>query len=529
MRRTCLLISFCALIALERPCLAADSAAASVRGAFLLRSATDTVSVERFERSAARIRGELLFKLGGQRWTYTLDLDPVDGHVTRMQTEFRLASAGVDAPPLQSGTLEFVGDSVLASTGDRPADRFATRRGATPFVNPSFVMQEQIARMALAQGPDSRAAAFAVSGASTFEVHATRVGPDSVVLEVGGIAMRMRTNAAGDFLGGVVPSQGLTLTRLAEMGPELFTSAGPDYSAPADAPYSAIEVQVPTRGGFLLAGTLTLPRAQRGRVPCAMTITGSGPEDRDERIAGVKGYRLFQQVADHLGRRGIAVLRLDDRGTGASGGRYRGSTTRDFAADVEDALVWLRQDARIDGAKLALIGHSEGGIIAPLVAEQDAGLRGIVLLAGPAYTGRRILEYQNGAAVDRGRPASPAARDSLVRRAMADVDSMAKRDPWFGFFVTHDPLPVAARVRTPVLLLQGESDGQVTAEQVELLAKTFRSGGNKSVTARRFEGLNHLFLRDAVGDPTGYGRLPDTAVPAEVLQVMGDWLQARMK
>ena len=501
----------------------------SIRGTFLLTSATDTVSVERFERTATRLSGELLFKLADQRWTYEFDLDPGDGHVRHMRTEFRRASAGVDSPPAQSGTLEFVGDSVFARTASGPLERIATRRGATPFINPSFAMQEHMARLALASGPDARAAAFSVNQRSTFEVHVTRVRADSVVLEVGGIAMRMQVDAHGDFQGGAVPSQGLKLTRLAELDATLFTPAGPDYSAPIDAPYTAIEVRVPTRGGFALAGTLTLPRAVRGRVPCVVTITGSGPEERDERIAGVKGYRIFGQIADRLGRGGIAVLRLDDRGTGGSGGRFKGATTRDFAADIEDALTWLRKDARVDGRRLALLGHSEGGLIAPMVAEHDATLRAIVLMAAPAYTGRRIVEYQNGNAVDRGRPASSAVRDSLLRVAMADVDSAAKQDPWLAMFLAHDPCNVARRVRTPALMLQGETDRQVTAEQAELLAAAFREGGNRAAEVKRFADLNHLFLPDASGDPLGYSRLPDTAVPAEVLDAIATWLQARMR
>ncbi len=521
------------------PCLCLSLAAASVsaetvvseatRGAFLMRTATDTVSIERFERTATRLKGELLFKLADQRWTYTLDLDPSDGHVTHMHTEFRRAGSGVTAPPLQSGKLEFFGDSVLATTGDRAPDRIATRAGATPFVNPSIVMQEHMTRLALAQGDDTRVSAFAVSGAATFEVHVMRVGADSVVLEVGGIAMRMHTNAAGEFQSGAIPTQGITITRLTEVDASLFTAAGPDYSSPAGAPYSALEVKVTTRGGFLLAGTLTLPTASKRPVPCVVTITGSGPQERDERILGVKGYRPFHQVADALGRRGIAVLRMDDRGTGASGGLFKGASTADFAADIEDAVVWLRKDSRIDGAKLALLGHSEGGLIAPMVAEKDPRLRAIVLMAGPAYTGRRIIEYQNGQAVQRGNPASAAVRDSLVRQAMAEVDSIAKVDPWMAFFLAHDPLTVAARVRTPALVLQGDTDRQVTAEQCDLLAEAFRKGGNKSVEARRFADLNHLFLKDPSGDPLGYSRLADTAVPAEVMQVITNWLVLRLR
>src|SRR5205814_10708190 len=138
-----------------------------------------------------------------------------------------------------------------------------------------------------------------------------------------------------------------------------------DYSPPAGAPYSAETVRVPTRGGFELVGTLTRPR-KPGRAPCVVTITGSGQEERDEALPTVKGYRPFRQIADTLARRGIAVLRLDDRGTGESGGRFAGSTSADFSHDVEDALRWLKRAPRIDSTRLALLGHSEGGLIAPL-------------------------------------------------------------------------------------------------------------------------------------------------------------------
>src|SRR6185295_11386276 len=127
-------------------------------------------------------------------------------------------------------------------------------------------------------------------------------------------------------------------------------------------------------------------------VPAIVTVTGSGLEERDEAIPPLKGYRPFRQIADTLGRRGIAVLRMDDRGFGESGGDGNAATSADFAQDIRAGLAYLRTRSEVDGSRLGLVGHSEGGLIAPLVAKQEGtALKGIVLLAGTAYTGRQIM------------------------------------------------------------------------------------------------------------------------------------------
>jgi len=136
----------------------------------------------------------------------------------------------------------------------------------------------------------------------------------------------------------------------------------------------------------VLSGTLTRPRGTGARVPVVVTITGSGPQDRDGRLAGINGYRPFRALADTLGRRGVAVLRFDERGVGGSTGTYAGATTQDFAADVRAALAWLRTRPDVDPRRLALLGHSEGGIVAPMVAATDSVaavvLTGVALAAG---------------------------------------------------------------------------------------------------------------------------------------------------
>lgn len=303
-----------------------------------------------------------------------------------------------------------------------------------------------------------------------------------------------------------------------------------DYSAPAGAPYTATDVIIPTPAGHTLAGTLTLPKNALGRVGAVVLISGSGAQDRDGGISVVPGYRFFRQVADTLGRRGIAVLRLDDRGWGASGGQAESATTEDLAGDTRAAVEWLRARAEIDPARVGLVGHSEGAIIAPMLAVADARIHAIALLAGPAWAGRRVLDYQLRDAL-RGQGLAGAALDSAFARGVVQRDAAAARVPWVRWFMEHDPLPVARRVRAPVLVLQGQTDRQVTPEQAAELSAAIRQGGNTDVTVTVFPDLNHLFLRDPVGtaDPASYAALPSKEVPAPVLGALADWLAERLR
>jgi dipeptidyl aminopeptidase/acylaminoacyl peptidase len=287
-------------------------------------------------------------------------------------------------------------------------------------------------------------------------------------------------------------------------------------------------VRVEHPEGFLLAGTLTLPKRQ-GRVPAVVTITGSGQQDRDGVISVVRGYRIFRQVADTLGRRGIAVLRVDDRGFGASGGNPRQATTRDLAGDAAAAVAYLRTRPEIDPDRIALVGHSEGGVIAPMLATADPRLRALVLVAGTSRLGRRVLDYQVRRRVDTDPAIPPARRDSAYRATWAEMDSMAEQTPWLTWFLAYDPLPTAARVRQPVLILQGATDRQVTADQAPELEAAIRGGGNRDVTLHVFPGVNHLMLLDPDGSPTGYARLRSPRVPREILGTLADWLATRLR
>ena len=304
----------------------------------------------------------------------------------------------------------------------------------------------------------------------------------------------------------------------------------PDYSAPADAPYTAEEVVVKTPAGHTLAGTLTLPKGASTRpVAAIVTVTGSGPQDRDEAI-GLPGFQPFRQIADTLARRGIAVLRMDDRGTGASGGSFKGSTSADFAEDVRAGLAYLRTRSEIRADRLGVLGHSEGAVIAPMVADKEPTLRAIVMLAGIAQPGYTALHFQLKNMVEHNTNLTPEMRDAQIAEIPKRIEAMMAGDPWMKFFLTYEPGPTMRRVKTPVLILTGSRDQQAVPAEVALLEAAFKEGGNKDVTARVVPDVNHLFAQDTDGFPANYVKLPPPVmIRADVLTMIGDWLAQRLR
>ncbi len=304
-----------------------------------------------------------------------------------------------------------------------------------------------------------------------------------------------------------------------------------DYSAPAGAPYTAEDVVVTTPAGHTLAGTLTLPRgaSRANPVGAIVTITGSGAQDRDESMAAL-GFEPFRQLADSLGRRGIAVLRMDDRGTGASGGTFKGATSADFGEDARAGLAYLRTRPEIRGDRLGVVGHSEGAVIAPMVAEKEPTLRAIVLLAGVADPARSALHYQIKNLIEHNDKLTATQRDSAIAAIPKRIDDMMAADPWMNFFLTYDPGATMRRVRTPVLILTGSRDQQAVPEQVAVQEAAFRAAGNPDVTARVLPGLNHLLAVDPDGFPGNYAKLPKPVrVQPEALGIVVDWLAERLK
>ena len=314
-----------------------------------------------------------------------------------------------------------------------------------------------------------------------------------------------------------------------------------DYGAPAAAPFTAEEVTVEAKG-FTLAGTLLMPKTGKAPFPAVITITGSGQQTRDEYLPlpGLEKYRPFRQIAEALASRGIAVLRVDDRGVGHSkgGDSLKVSTSANFADDVRAQVDFLRERRDIDPSRIVLVGHSEGGMIAPMVAATDPRIAGIVLLAGTGKRGDAIIAYQvdqglegDVTLTDEARAKARAAQQDAMRKAIAGDASApeALRNPWMRYFLGYDPLPTIRKVRQPILILQGELDRQVTADQADMLAKAAREAGNRDVTARVFPGLNHLFLPAKTGALTEYSSLSTNAIPEDVMKELTSWLVEKLK
>ena len=334
-------------------------------------------------------------------------------------------------------------------------------------------------------------------------------------------------------------------------------------------PYLAEEVRfVNPTDGDTLAGTLTMPTTP-GPHRAVVMITGSGPQSRDE---PVMNHRPFLVWADALTRLGIAVLRYDDRGVGASTGNFNQARTADLARDVEAAVDYLRSRKEIDNQRIGLIGHSEGGMIAPMVAvSRPKDVSFIVLLAAPGLRGDSILVMQNEIISRRShtpdsiREATaqlnrslfallvpPTTDEEALRQSLAEVLRGAFFDgplappmpheqvelainqememltaPWMRDFLRYDPAPMLSRVQCPVLAVQGSEDVQVpAAANLPIVEKALTLHGNKEVTVKEFPGLNHMLQHCQTCLPDEYGEIRETVSP-EVLQFVGEWILKR--
>lgn len=296
------------------------------------------------------------------------------------------------------------------------------------------------------------------------------------------------------------------------------------------------DVQVDAGDGVLLAGTLSMPAPSTSRVvvPAALLLSGSGPQDRDGARPELAGYRPQRDLAQALARGGIATLRLDDRGMGGSTGAFAGATTLDFARDAGRAVDWLRGQPGIDPERVAVVGHSEGALVALLVASRDPHVRALVLLGAAAHSGREVARWQRQALVMSDPLTWPAPqRRAVLAAADRDAERAAANDAWLRTWFALDPRTVAQDVHSPVLLLHGDTDRQVPRAHadelaVALRAASIRAAGTADVTVLRFPSTNHLFLDDPIGDPRGYPQLPTRALRGDVTHALVAWLHGRL-
>ena len=358
---------------------------------------------------------------------------------------------------------------------------------------------------------------------------------------------------AGTFSQGGVDFP-FALTRDAVAGPSRPQTPQPPF------PYSSEDAAF-TNGDVHLAGTLTVP-AGEPPFPAVLLVSGSGLQNRDQELFG---HKPFWVLADHLSRAGIAVLRVDDAGAGESSAHPQSPTTADFAADAGAAVEHLKKDARI--SSIGLLGHSEGGAIATLLASRRDDVAFAVLLAAPGVEGAALMRKQNErifAAVgivgerrdallelldelfaalvsDESDAQLRPQVESVVRRQMAANGIAAEQqddaqvqaavasalNPWMRHFLRLDPRPALLATKVPVLALNGALDVQVDAEQnLGAIRDALREGGNDNATVRSLPGLNHLFQRAQTGLIDEYGRIEETISP-EVLDLIRDWILAQ--
>ena len=315
-----------------------------------------------------------------------------------------------------------------------------------------------------------------------------------------------------------------------------------------------------------LAGTLTFPNAA-GKFPAVILITGSGSQDRNETVFG---HHPFLVLADYLTRRGIAVLRVDDRGIGGSEKGAANFTTENFAGDVLAGIEYLKTRKEINLKQIGLIGHSEGGMIAPMVAASSKDVAFIVLLAGLGQTGEDVI-YTQTELLNKAAGASPFVT-AQTTKTLKNMIPILKSEPddrraeqkineqfanqtsgmteeqkkefapverslraqmpmylssWFRYFINYDPRPTLKKVKIPVLALNGENDLQVAfRENLDLIASGLKAAGNRDVTVKSFPKLNHLFQTSQTGLIGEYETIEETMSPV-VLETISSWIQAR--
>ncbi len=358
---------------------------------------------------------------------------------------------------------------------------------------------------------------------------------------------------AGGKISGIFEQQGYKFPLALE--PEVSLQERRPQTPVAPFPYETKDTTFRSSDGTELAGTLTIPeKSFAKKLPMVVMVTGSGPQNRDEEVFE---HRPFAVIADYLARNGIASFRYDDRGVAKSKGNYQTATIYTFREDAVAALRFVRS---LEGfGKVGILGHSEGGSLAVVVAP-DEKPDFIVSLAGATVPLKETLIAQNEHVLDRqgvtGKEKEqtlglvrgifeeierqyeagefkPLDIEAICKRHSLDVPAaikesigsgMARRTRYFDSQVCLDPTPYLKKVKCPVLAINGTKDTQVDAEKN---LKAF-SDNIRNAEIHRMEGLNHLLQHASTGESSEYGELTETISP-DVLRLIADFIRSRTR
>jgi len=404
-------------------------------------------------------------------------------------------------------------------------------------------------------------------GAKGIEASKVSFINDTLIIEVAVAGLKYQGVLDGETLRGKLVQFGMELPlNLSRDSLEAPKMVRPQEPLPPF-PYNSIDVRFfNEEAGIFLAGTLTFP-FEGGNLTAVVLVTGSGPQNRDEEILG---HKPFLVISDHLTRNGIAVLRFDDRGVAESEGDFQTATSKDFATDVASAIRFLKSRPEVNPGKIGIVGHSEGGLVAAMVAaEHPEMVAFVVSLAGTGVRGDQIIlaqqqligkadgidedELLKAAKVNEklfkavleveDNEALISSMEAILTQAIADgigeippgliqedfltIQLAQINNPWMRFFLRHDPSKDWKRVKCPVLAINGENDLQVPAEMnLAAIREAMRAGGNENIKTIVLQGLNHLFQECEIGSPSLYGTIEQTFAP-QALEVIEKWINEK--
>jgi pimeloyl-ACP methyl ester carboxylesterase len=440
-------------------------------------------------------------------------------HTVSILNQSRILDATVDIRDDQTSGHSSV---VLSVAGEKPDDAKIRDLGTGAIYWSDMIassVAQAVARARVLNQPVARIAAASLFADTRGEVEVDRVDETDWTVSYHNKKYFVLTDRMGCMLSATLADYGVTIERRLDFSRSEYPLWTP-YGAPPDNAYTARDVKIAAPQGHTLAGTLTLPRAGKN-LAAVVLITGLSPSERN---GGLPPWMPLRDIADILTRAGIAVLRVDDRGIGESTGDHDPSTTFDEANDVNTEVAWLRAQARIDRHRIFLIGYSEGGLIAPMIAARDRTIAGIVTLAGSGVSGDELAREQTEEAVVRD-PTIPASdRENEIKKRLAEPLTPREKS-----FLAVDPLAFASQVRCPALIVQGGADITVPIRSAERLANAMRRNGNRDVTVRIVTGVSHSLLPDPVGLNTEWAWLPAFVTSPGVLSAVSDWITLHRK